>query len=135
MRLHRRKTTRSEAARREVGVVSDDGDGVVVVGVCGGGARGEPGGGVERAREGAGGGVPQVDGGAADAHRGRGDHGRGGGAGAALGGLMGTLTADGGSPFPTPPPPPPNANPQAMASFKQAQVANASSTRFSFWRI
>ena len=55
--------------------------------------------------------------------------------GAALGGLRGTLTADGGSPFPTPPPPPPNANPQAMASFKQAQVANASSTRFSFWRI
>ncbi|XP_052142179.1 chloroplastic import inner membrane translocase subunit HP30-2-like [Oryza glaberrima] len=41
--------------------------------------------------------------------------------GAALGGLMGTLTADGGSPFPTPPPPP-NANPQAMASFKQAQA-------------
>uniref|UniRef100_A0A0E0K0J1 Mitochondrial import inner membrane translocase subunit TIM22 n=1 Tax=Oryza punctata TaxID=4537 RepID=A0A0E0K0J1_ORYPU len=41
--------------------------------------------------------------------------------GAALGGLMGTLTADGGSPFQTPPPPP-NANPQAMASFKQAQA-------------
>jgi hypothetical protein len=43
--------------------------------------------------------------------------------GGALGGLMGSLTADGGSPFPMPPPPP-NANPQAVASFKQAQVAN-----------
>ncbi|KAF0891945.1 hypothetical protein E2562_011332 [Oryza meyeriana var. granulata] len=41
--------------------------------------------------------------------------------GAALGGLMGTLTADGGSPFPVPQPPP-NANPEAMASFKQAQA-------------
>uniref|UniRef100_A0ACD5Z403 Uncharacterized protein n=2 Tax=Avena sativa TaxID=4498 RepID=A0ACD5Z403_AVESA len=41
--------------------------------------------------------------------------------GGALGGLMGSLTADGGSPFPMPPPPP-NANPQAVASFKQAQA-------------
>lgn len=40
--------------------------------------------------------------------------------GGALGGLMGSLTADGGSPFPMPQPP--NADPQAMASFKQAQV-------------
>ena len=43
--------------------------------------------------------------------------------GGALGGLMGSLTADGGSPFPIPQPPP-NANPEAMASFKQAQVVN-----------
>lgn len=51
--------------------------------------------------------------------------------GGALGGLMGSLTADAGSPFPVPPPPA-NANPQAMASFKQAQVANpiASSAQF-----
>lgn len=41
--------------------------------------------------------------------------------GGALGGLMGSLTADGGSLFPLPQPPP-NADPQAMASFKQAQV-------------
>jgi len=41
--------------------------------------------------------------------------------GAAIGGLMGTLTAGAPSAFPTPPP---NAslNPQAMASFQQAQV-------------
>ncbi|KAF8686685.1 hypothetical protein HU200_043518 [Digitaria exilis] len=39
--------------------------------------------------------------------------------GAALGGLMGSLAPDGGSPFPMPPP---NANPQAMASLKQAQA-------------
>ena len=45
--------------------------------------------------------------------------------GGALGGLMGSLTADGGSPFPMPQPPP-NANPEAMASFKQAQVVNQS---------
>nr|CAB3449911.1 unnamed protein product [Digitaria exilis] len=41
--------------------------------------------------------------------------------GAALGGLMGSLAPDGGSPFPMPQPPP-NANPQAMASLKQAQA-------------
>lgn len=45
--------------------------------------------------------------------------------GGALGGLMGSLTPDGGSPFPMPQPPP-NANPEAMASFKQAQVVNQS---------
>lgn len=50
--------------------------------------------------------------------------------GGALGGLMGSVTADGGAPWV--PPLPPNANPQAMASFKQAQVANptASSAYF-----
>jgi hypothetical protein len=37
------------------------------------------------------------------------------------GGLMGSLTADGGSPFRMPQPPP-NADPHAMASLKQAQV-------------
>ena len=40
--------------------------------------------------------------------------------GAAIGAFMGTLTNDGGSPFPTPPQA--NLNPQAMASLKQAQV-------------
>lgn len=42
--------------------------------------------------------------------------------GAAIGGLMGTLTNDVSSAFPTPPPNSP-LNPQAMASLKQAQVA------------
>ncbi|KAL5215463.1 hypothetical protein ABZP36_006864 [Zizania latifolia] len=41
--------------------------------------------------------------------------------GGALGGLMGTLTPDGGSPFPVPQPPP-GADSSAMASFKQAQA-------------
>jgi len=45
--------------------------------------------------------------------------------GGALGMLMGSLTADGGSPFPMPQPPP-NANPEAMASLKQAQVVSQS---------
>lgn len=45
--------------------------------------------------------------------------------GGALGGLMGSLTADGGSLFPIPQPPS-NANSDAMASFKQAQVVNQS---------
>ncbi|KAF4398885.1 chloroplastic import inner membrane translocase subunit HP30-2-like [Cannabis sativa] len=40
--------------------------------------------------------------------------------GAAIGAFMGTLTNDGGSPFPTPPQA--NLNPQAMASLKQAQA-------------
>ncbi|VAH56044.1 unnamed protein product [Triticum turgidum subsp. durum] len=43
--------------------------------------------------------------------------------GGALGGLMGSITADGGAPWV--PPLPPNANPQAMASFKQAQALAA----------
>jgi hypothetical protein len=55
---------------------------------------------VERAREGAGGGVPQVDGGAADAHRGRGDHGRGGGAGGGAGGPHGHAHRRRGFPVP-----------------------------------
>ncbi|KAK9133490.1 hypothetical protein Scep_013018 [Stephania cephalantha] len=43
--------------------------------------------------------------------------------GGAIGALMGTLTSDLSSPFPTPPPPEAaGLNPQAMASFKQAQV-------------
>ncbi|KAG8064417.1 hypothetical protein GUJ93_ZPchr0004g38234 [Zizania palustris] len=41
--------------------------------------------------------------------------------GGALGGLMGTLTPDGGAPFPVPQVPP-GADPSAMASFKQAQA-------------
>ena len=45
--------------------------------------------------------------------------------GGALGMLMGSLTADGGSPFPMPQPPP-NTNPEAMASLKQAQVVSQS---------
>ncbi|KAK9151850.1 hypothetical protein Syun_010159 [Stephania yunnanensis] len=42
--------------------------------------------------------------------------------GGAIGALMGTLTSDLSSPFPTPPPEAAGLNPQAMASFKQAQV-------------
>lgn len=42
--------------------------------------------------------------------------------GAAIGALMGALTNDLSSSIPTPPPGAPNMNPQAMASFKQAQV-------------
>lgn len=41
--------------------------------------------------------------------------------GAAIGAFMGTLTNDAASVIPTPPPQA-NLNPQAMASFKQAQV-------------
>lgn len=42
--------------------------------------------------------------------------------GAAIGGFMGTLTNDVSSSMPTPPPQAASLNPQAMASFKQAQV-------------
>jgi len=42
--------------------------------------------------------------------------------GAAIGGFMGTLTNDVSSSIPTPPPQAASLNPQAMASFKQAQV-------------
>jgi hypothetical protein len=42
--------------------------------------------------------------------------------GAAIGAFMGTLTNDTSSAIPTPPPQAANLNPQAMASFKQAQV-------------
>lgn len=42
--------------------------------------------------------------------------------GAAIGGLMGTLTSDISSTFPSPSLDAPGLNPQAMASLKQAQV-------------
>lgn len=42
--------------------------------------------------------------------------------GAAIGGLMGSLTHDAASTFPAPPPSGASLNPQAMASFQQAQV-------------
>lgn len=42
--------------------------------------------------------------------------------GAAIGALLGTLTPDAASTFPTPPPQAAGLDPQAMASFKQAQV-------------
>lgn len=42
--------------------------------------------------------------------------------GAAIGGLLGTLTPDAASTFPTPPPQAAGLDPQAMASFKQAQA-------------
>ncbi|KAK8966352.1 hypothetical protein KSP40_PGU007970 [Platanthera guangdongensis] len=42
--------------------------------------------------------------------------------GAAIGGLMGTLTSDMSSTFPSPPPQAAGLNPQAMASLKQAQA-------------
>lgn len=42
--------------------------------------------------------------------------------GAAIGGLMGTLTSDISSTFPSPPPQAAGLNPQAMASLKQAQA-------------
>lgn len=44
--------------------------------------------------------------------------------GGAIGALMGTLTQDLSSSLPNAPPPQANLNPQAMASFKQAQVSS-----------
>jgi hypothetical protein len=78
-------------------------------------------GGVERSHQGNRGPVPRMDDETAHPYRGRGEYGRRGGARWRAGGLMGSLTADGGSPFPMPQPPP-NADPQTMASLKQAQV-------------
>ena len=84
---------------------------LLVVTTGAGARRSQPHGGVERAREGAVGGIQLVDGEAAHPCRGGSDHSDGAGA---LGFPMGSLTANGGSPFVVSP---------AMASFKQAQVA------------
>lgn len=83
--------------------------------------------GADRPRQDPGGRPAGVAGEAAHARRGRRRHRRRGRAGRRPRRLMGTLAPDGGSPFPVPQPPP-GADPNALASFKQAQVSSSSYT-------